>query len=287
MDAKKIRELELRANAIRVDVVKMLHNAKSGHTAGPMGMADVYTALYFHALEHEPKDPKMPGRDRCVLSNAHICPILYATLAHAGYFPIEELMTLRKLGTRLQGHQHKGSLPGIENTGGPLGQGISIAVGMAIAAKMDGKKHLTYVLTGDGEHDEGQVWEAVMLAAKYKLANLIQIMDWNLIQIDGPVGKVMPLEPIADKYRAFNWNVIELEGGNDMAKIIVALDEAKKYAQSGDKPTIIIAKTLAGKGSSVFEGKYQWHGKVPNDAEAEKALSELEENRKKLMRASV
>lgn len=284
MDSKKpdIKQLKLRANAIRQDIVKMLLEAKSGHTAGPMGMADVFTALYFHSMKHDPKNWKMDTRDRCVLSNAHICPVLYATLAHAGYFPTSELMTLRKLGTRLHGHQHMGATPGLETTGGPLAQGISNAVGMALAAKMDGKKHHVFVLTGDGEHDEGQVWEAVMLAAKYKLSNLIQIVDYNNIQIDGPVEKVMPLEPFADKYKAFGWEVVELKDGNDMAQVVAAIDKAKKLSETCGKPIIIIARTLAGKGCSLFEGKYGWHGRVPNAEEAKVALSELEGERKKI-----
>jgi len=208
--------------------------------------------------------------------------VLYATLAHAGYFPIPELMTLRKLGTRLHGHPHRNAVPGLETTGGPLAQGISTAVGLAIAAKMDGKKHLTYVLTGDGEHDEGQVWEAVMLAAKYKLNNLIQIVDYNNIQIDGPVDKVMPLEPFADKYRAFGWNVVELADGNDMEKVLDALEKARALSGRSDRPIVLVAKTLSGKGCSLFEGKYQWHGRVPNAEEAKTALSELDAERKKI-----
>lgn len=282
MGKTSIKSLKLEANSIRVDIVKMLLEAKSGHTAGPMGMADIFTALYFNVMKHDPKNPQWDLRDRCVLSNAHICPVLYASLAHAGYFPVAELMTLRKLGTRLHGHPHRGALPGLETTGGPLAQGISTAVGLALSAKMDGKKHFVYVLTGDGEHDEGQLWEAVMLAAKYKLNNLVQIVDYNNIQIDGPVEKVMPLEPFAAKYRSFNWNVIELDDGNDMEKILAAFEAAKKYAATGDKPTIIVARTLSGKGCSLFEGKYQWHGRVPNAEEAKVALAELEENRKKI-----
>ncbi len=284
---KTPNELKLQANAIRQDLVKMLLEAKSGHTAGPMGMADIYTALYFHVLTHDPKNPAWDGRDRCVLSNAHICPIQYATLANAGYFPREELMTLRKLGTRLQGHPHKGLLPGVETTGGPLAQGFSQAVGMAIAAKMDGKKHLVFCLTGDGEHDEGQVWEAVMLAAKCRLNNLVQIIDANNIQIDGPVDKIMPLEPIAGKYKAFNWNVIDLKEGNGMEKIIGALMRARKLSATTDRPTVIVARTVPGKGCSIFENNYQWHGKTPNAEEAKVALAELADERKKLEAGSL
>ncbi len=278
----KIKELKLKANQIRQDIVKMLLEAKSGHTAGPLGMADIFTALYFHALRHDPKKPDWEGRDRLVLSNAHICPVQYAALADCGYFPKSELSTLRKIGSRLQGHPHHGMLPGIETTGGPLGQGISQAAGMAIAAKMDGKKHLVFVLTGDGEHDEGQVWEAVMLAAKYKLNNMIQIVDYNNIQIDGPADKIMPLAPLGKKYEAFNWNVIELEDGNDMAQVLDAVDGAKKLAEKGDKPVVIIAHTLGGKGCSGFEGNFEWHGKAPNGEQAKKALDELANERAKI-----
>src|SRR3989338_6627589 len=214
-----IKHLKLISNQIRQDIVTSLVSAGSGHSAGPLGMADVFTVLYFNILNYNPKFPSWEGRDYLILSNGHICPVLYATLANAGYFPRKELKTLRKLGTRLQGHPHRGGLPGIENTSGPLGQGLSQAVGMAIAARMDKKKHSVYCLMSDGEHDEGQTWESVMLAGKLKLDNLTCIMDRNNIQIDGQTENIMPLEPLRAKYEAFNWPVIDVDGHNIEAVI--------------------------------------------------------------------
>jgi transketolase len=234
-------------------------------------MADIFTAFYFHILSHDPKNPKWEDRDRFVLSNGHICPLLYATLAHAGYFPVEECLTLRKFGSRLQGHPERERLLGLETTSGPLGEGLSQAAGMAYAFLMDGKKQRVYCAMSDGEQEEGNIWEAAMFAGKNKLHNLIAVMDRNNIQIDGMTEDVMPLEPIADKYRAFNWHVIEV-GGHDMSAFISAVEEAKAILE---KPILIIAHTIAGKGIPEIEGDYHWHGKPPSKEEAERFLKEL------------
>jgi len=257
--------LQKTANTIRQDIIKMLVEAGSGHSAGPLGMADIFTALYFDVLNHKPNNPKWEDRDRVVLSNGHIVPVLYATLAQAGYFPKEEIYTLRKINSRLQGHPHVGTTPGIENTGGPLGQGLSQAIGMALAANFDNKKHWTYCLMSDGEHDEGQIWEAVMFAGKNKLANLTGIMDRNNIQIDGMTEDIMPLEPLKEKYEAFNWHVLEIDGHN-MQQIIDACSEAKAIIE---KPVVIIAHTIAGKGVGWMEYDYRWHGNPPGTLEIE------------------
>jgi transketolase len=271
-----IKKLYLLSNNIRQSIVKMLHEAKSGHPAGAMGLADVFTALYFNVLNHDPKNPSWDGRDRFILSNGHACPGLYAALAEAGYFPKEELMTLRKLGSRLQGHPHRESLPGIENSSGPLGQGLSIAVGMAIVGKREKKVWRVYCVCSDGEHNEGQIWEAALLASKFKLGNLVAIMDRNLIQIDGFTEDVLPLEPLEEKYKTFGWNVISIDGHN-IQQIISACNEAKTVI---DKPTMIIAHTIPGKDISFMEFITEWHGKSPGDKEAITALEDLEQERK-------
>jgi len=270
---KKLQFLEEMANKIRQDVISALVEAKSGHSAGPLGMADIFTALYFHVLNHDPKNPGWPDRDRVVVSNGHICPVLYAALANAGYFAMEELMTLRKINSRLQGHPHRNSLPGLETTSGPLGSGISQSIGMALAARLDKKKNRIYCLTSDGEHQEGNTWEAIMFAGKQgsKLNNLTVIMDRNNIQIDGFTEQVMPLEPLRQKYEAFNWHVIEVDG-HDILEFVAAVNEAKAIYE---KPTVIIAHTIPGKGVSFMEGDYAWHGKPPNPEEAKVALAEL------------
>lgn len=265
------KQLAQKAQNIRIDIIKMLTNCGSGHTAGPLGMADVFTALYFNVLNHNPKNPNWNQRDRLLLSNGHICPVLYATMAHAGYFPKSELKTLRKLGTRLQGHPHRLSLPGIENTSGPLGQGLSQACGFAIAAKLNKQKHRIYCLTSDGEHNEGQTWEAIMFAGKNKLNNLTQIIDRNNIQIDGHTEDVMPLEPLKEKYESFNWHVIEIDGHN-FEEIIDACQQAKAVYE---KPTLILAHTIPGKGVDFMENDPKWHGIPPNAKEAEVALKLL------------
>lgn len=269
-----IQKLEEKANTVRQDIIEMLLEAGSGHTAGSLGMADILTALYFHILNHDPKNPDWNGRDRLILSNGHICPVLYAAMAEAGYFPVSELQTLRKLGSRLQGHPHRTSLPGIENTSGPLGSGLSQAAGLALAGRMDKSNWRVVCLTSDGEHDEGNTWEGVMLAGKYKLHNLVAVMDRNNIQIDGFTEDVMPLDNLRAKYEAFNWHVLEIDGHN-MLEIVTAFEKAKTIL---DKPTIIIARTIPGKGVSFMEGKYEWHGKPPGKEEAERALAELKHN---------
>ncbi len=251
------KQLELKANKIRTDIIEMLVAAGSGHTAGPLGMADVLTALYFEILKHDPKKPDWPQRDRLVLSNGHIAPVLYATLAEAGYLPHAELKTLRTFGSRLQGHPERERLPGLETTSGPLGSGLSQAVGMALGFRMDDRKgQRVYCLTGDGELDEGNNWEAIMLAGKKRLSNLTVIIDRNNIQIDGPTEEVMPLEPLAMKWQAFNWHVIEVDGHNFEA-IIGACNQARAVYE---RPTCIIAHTIPGKGVDFMEYDFTWHG---------------------------
>ncbi|MDO8619287.1 MAG: transketolase [Candidatus Daviesbacteria bacterium] len=266
-----IQELQLKANEIRQDIIKMLLQAGSGHSAGPLGMADIFTALYFHILNHNPKDPEWAERDRLILSNGHICPVRYAAMAHAGYFPVEELKTLRKLGSRLQGHPHRTSLPGLETTSGPLGSGLSQSVGLALAGRIDNARWRVICLMSDGEQDAGNTWEAAMLAGKNKLHNLTALIDRNNIQIDGFTENIMPLESLRAKYEAFNWHVIEIDGHN-MQEIIDAFNQAKAIFE---KPTVIIAHTIPGKGVDFMENKYEWHGKPPNAMEAKKALHEL------------
>ena len=268
---KKLKYLEEKANEIRQDIVKMLLEAKSGHSAGSLGMADVFVALYFHVLNHNPKKPNWLERDRVILSNGHICPVLYATLAHAGYFKLEELKTLRKFGSRLQGHPHRGSIAGIETTSGPLGSGLSQAIGMALASKLDKKKNRIFCLMSDGEHNEGNTWEAIMFAGKNRLSNLTAIIDRNNIQIDGFTEEVMPLDSLRDKYEAFNWHVLEIDGHN-ISETVAAFYEAKAIYE---KPTVVVAHTIAGKGVSFMEKNYLWHGASPNKDQAREALSEL------------
>lgn len=268
-------KLVKQANVIRRSLIETLVEAGSGHTGGPLGMADIFTYLFFHALKHDPKHPDWPDRDRVILSNGHICPIYYTTLAHAGYFPVSELKTLRKYKSRLQGHPHREWLPGLETSSGPLGSGLSQAAGMALADRMDegrAGRRFFYVLVSDGEHDEGQFWEAMMFAAKERLGSIIAIVDRNNIQIDGYTEDIMPLEPLADKWRAFNWHVQEVDGHN-FSDIHAAIGEAQNVF---DQPSVIIAHTIPGKGVSAFERKFEWHGKVPNKKEGEMALKELE-----------
>jgi len=266
-----VRALEKHAEAIRETVIQMLVAAESGHTAGPLGMADIFTAFYFHILAHDPKKPDSEERDRLILSNGHICPVRYAAMAHAGYFPVEECLTLRKFGSRLQGHPERLRLPGLETTSGPLGEGLSQASGIAYAFRMDGKKQHVYCLMSDGEQEEGNVWEAAMFAGKYKLSNLTAVMDRNNIQIDGMTEDVMPLEPVAEKYRAFNWHVLEVDGHN-IAAFIAAVEEAKAIYE---KPTLVIAHTIPGKGVSEIESDYRWHGKPPSKEEAKRFLKDI------------
>ena len=266
------------ANRLRTDVIEMVSHAGSGHIAGPLDMAEIFAAMYFHILRHDPKHPDWPDRDRLVLSNGHICPVQYATLAHAGYFPVEELKTLRQIGTRLQGHPHRGTVPGIETTSGPLGSGISQAIGMALAARLDNKKWHTYCLTSDGEHEEGNTWEAVMFAGKNRLSNLTVIIDRNHIQIDGFTEDIMPLEPLREKYESFNWHVLEIDGHN-FEEITAAVAEAQAIHEM---PTVIIAHTIPGKGVDFMENDYLWHSKPFKPGEAKKALHELRTLRGKI-----
>ncbi|MEI8061961.1 MAG: transketolase [bacterium] len=254
--------IEEKANRIRQSIIEMLLEAKSGHSAGPLDMSDIFATLYFHKLRHKSDEPTWPERDRVVLSNGHICPVLYATMAHSGYFPVSELKTLRKFGSRLQGHPHREFLPMLETSSGPLGAGLSQAVGMSIADKMDfGRvtKRFIYCFLGDGELNEGQNWEAIMLAAKEKLGNLIAIVDRNNIQIDGFTDDVMPLSPLYDKWKAFNWHVQEIDG-HDVRAIVGAIETAKSIF---DRPSVIIAHTVPGRGVSYMEGRYEWHGAPP------------------------
>lgn len=271
----KLKFIEERATEIRNEIIKMLTESGSGHSAGPLGMADVFASLYFHILKHDPKNPAWEDRDRLILSNGHICPARYAVMAIAGYFPEKELWTLRKTGSRLQGHPHRTSLPGVETTSGPLGSGLGQAIGVALSAKLDAKKWRTYCLLSDGEHDEGNHWEAAMFAGKMRLNNLTAIVDRNNIQIDGHTEDVMPLEPFRDKYASFGWHVLEVDGHSPY-EIIAAANEAKAIYE---KPTVIIAHTIPGKGVSFMENNYLWHGKTPNGKEAKMALEEI--NRKK------
>jgi transketolase len=255
----KVKELEELANRVRQSLIEELEAAGSGHTAGPLGMADIFVALYFHVLNHDPKNPAWEERDRLILSNGHICPIRYAAMAHAGYFPIEELKTLRKFGTRLQGHPERERLPGVETTSGPLGTGLSQAAGIAYAARMDSKKIRVYCIMSDGEQEAGNTWEGAMFAGKYKLNNLTGIIDRNNIQIDGMTEDVMPLEPLDDKYRAFGWHVLHIDGHN-IRQIVDAVEHAKAVFE---KPTVIIAHTIPGKGVPEIEFDYRWHGIPP------------------------
>lgn len=268
---KRIKDLYGVANRLREDVIEMLVAAGSGHSAGPLGMAEIFASFYFYILNQDPKKPQWPDRDRLVLSNGHICPIQYAALARAGYFPLAELKTLRKFGSRLQGHPHRGSVPGIETTSGPLGSGLSQGIGIALAAKLDNKKYQTYVVMSDGEHNEGNVWEAILFAGKNRLSNLTVVVDRNNIQIDGYTEDVMPLESLRDKYEAFRWNVIDIDGHN-VEEFIGAVMEAKA---TYEKPTAVIAHTIPGKGVDFMEKKYIWHGMPPNKEQAKEAIRQL------------
>jgi len=284
LSTEKIKELQIKANDIRQSIIVMLLEAGSGHTAGALGMADIFTLFYFHILKHDPKNPTWEDRDRVILSNGHICPVLYASMAHSGYFPVEELKTLRKFGSRLQGHPHREFLPFIENSSGPLGSGLSQAIGMALADKINEKEKNSSSLTiskyiycfmSDGELDEGNSWEAIMLAGKLRLNNLITIVDRNNIQIDGNTEKVMPLEPLKEKWLAFNWHTIEVNG-HDFQSLNQAVEEAKNISS---KPVVIIVHTIPGKGVKEFERDYKWHGMPPNKEQAENALKELQNYR--------
>ena len=278
----KIKELELKANEARQLLIEMLTEAGSGHTAGPLGMADIFTAMYFHVLNHDPKNPAWEERDRLILSNGHITPIRYVTMAMSGYFPIEELKTLRKFGTRLQGHPERERLPGVETTSGPLGSGLGQAAGYAYAARMDTKKFRVYCFMSDAEQAAGATWESAMFTGKNKLSNLTAVIDRNNIQIDGFTENIMPLEPLRAKYEAFNWHVLEVDGHN-IEQFIDAVEQAKAIYE---KPTVIIAHTIPGKGVDFMEFDYLWHGsppgKVKDDPDAPPVEQQAEEALKQL-----
>jgi len=271
LSGERLRALEEHANDVRQGIIRSLLAAGSGHSGGSLDMADIFAALYFHVLRHDPQRPDWADRDRLLLSCGHIAPVRYSAMAYAGYFPLDELLTLRHFRTRLQGHPERVSLPGLETTSGPLGEGLAQGTGMALGAKMDGADWRVYVVTSDGEHQCGLHWEAMMTAAKFKLDNLTCIVDRNVIQIDGSTEDVMPLEPFADKYRAFNWEVFECDG-HDIGAFVATVEQAKKVR---GKPQVIIAHTLMGKGVSFMEGDYLWHGKPPKQDEADQALREL------------
>lgn len=266
-------ELVSLAREVRRDIIKMIAEAKSGHPGGSLGATDILVALYFNIMNHDPAKPDWPERDRFVLSNGHICPALYSVLAHAGYFSLDRLKSLRKLGSSLQGHPERQRLPGIETSSGPLGSGLAQATGMALAARIDAARFRVFCLTSDGEHQAGNHWEAVMSAGKNNLSNLTLLVDRNNIQTDGFTEDVMPLEPLVEKYKAFNWHVIDI-GGHNFQAIIDAVGEAKSVYEN---PTVIICHTTAGKGVSFMENKFEWHAKAPSEEEAKQALKELKQ----------
>ena len=278
LNDEKVKLLTHQANEVRQSIIEMLVEAKSGHSAGPLGMADVFTAFYFHILKHDPHNPEWEERDRLILSNGHICPVQYAAMGHAGYFPLEELKTLRKLGTRLQGHPHRGALPGIETTSGPLGSGLSQAAGMAYGLRMDEKKNWVYCLMSDAEQQIGQIWEAAMWAGNNKLGRLIALIDRNNFQINGFTENVMPVEPLKAKWEAFNWHVQEIDGHN-FEEIVNAVEEAKAIF---NRPSIIIAHTIPGKGVDFMEYRYEWHGNPPGSIEPKGAPPKAEQAKKAL-----
>ena len=269
--AHKDKDLTLLTKHLRVDIIRMIEAAGSGHPGGSLSVIDLLTVLYWKFLKHDPKRPDWADRDRVILSKGHACPALYAVMAHRGYFPPESLSTLRKLDSPLQGHPDRLRLPGIEFSTGSLGQGLSVAIGMALAAKMDGKAWKTYAIMGDGEMQEGQVWEALMSAPKFKLDNLVAIVDYNGGQIDGPVKEVMDLEPLADKLKTFNW-AVQVVDGHDLAAIEKALAAAQK---TDGRPHMIVAKTVKGEGVSFMENNIAWHGSAPKKADADKAVEEI------------
>ncbi len=269
-----VEELKKKARNIRKDILIMLANAGSGHTGGSLSAADIVTVLYYSKMKHDPRNPRWPERDRFILSKGHAAPLLYAVLADCGYFDKKELMTLRKLGSRLQGHPDCKVLPGVEMSTGSLGQGLSVGNGLAMAGKLNNSNYRVYVLLGDGENQEGQIWEAAMTASHYRLDNLCAILDRNGLQIDGQVEEIMSIEPIVDKWTAFGWAVLEIDG-HDMRQILDAFDKAEDMK---GRPTMIIAHTIKGKGVSFFEGKVAYHGIAPTKEELERALVELEAN---------
>lgn len=266
---ENVLSIEQKAEAIRETILSMLVSAGSGHTAGPLGMADLFAAFYFHILKHEPSNPDWDERDYLILSNGHTVPVRYAAMAHAGYFPVSECDTLRKFGTRLQGHPERTKLPGLETTSGPLGEGLGQAAGMAYALRMDGKRNNVYVVMGDGEQNEGNIWESVMWAGKERLDNLTAVIDRNNIQIDGMTEDVMPLDSLRDKYEAFNWHVLEVNG-HDIRAFVTAIDDAKSIYE---KPVLVIAHTIPGKGVADIEFDYRWHGNPPGKGPEDKVAA--------------
>ncbi len=276
---KELKKLRLKSNSVRTNIISMISKSKSGHPAGSLGVVDIMVTLYSKVMKHNSKKTNWKKRDRLVLSPGHVCPALYATLAEENYLKKEELITLRQLGSRLQGHPHRQDLAGIEISTASLGQGLGAAVGMALAAKLNKEKHYIYCISSDGENDEGSVWEAVNAAHKYKLNNLINIIDVNNIQICGYTKDVWPLESFKAKYEAFNWKVMEVNGNNH-EQIFNAIEKAKKI----NSPVCIIDYTIPGKGVSFMEHKYQWHGKAPNEEEKELALKELKEEREEIVK---
>lgn len=273
-------DLKLMANSIRQDLIVMLFEAGSGHPGGALGLTEIFTALYFNLLNHDPKKPNWEKRDRLILSNGHVCPVRYAAMAHSGYFPMEELLTLRKINSRLQGHPSRIDLPGLEFSTASLGQGLGAAVGMALAANLKKQSHTIYCITSDGEHDEGSTWEAVMVAAKYKLSNLINIIDYNNVQISGYVSEILPLDSLKRKYLANHWSVLEING-HDFKQIISAVKKAKPI----NGPVCIIAHTVLGKGVDFMENKPYWHGEAPNKEEMEKAILQLRIAQAKILKS--
>lgn len=267
-----VQVISTRAKEMRKHIVKMITESKSGHPGGSLSAADIVATLYFKEMKLDAANPHDPKRDRFVLSKGHAAPVLYAALAEKGFFPVEELMTLRKINSRLQGHPDMKKVPGVDMSTGSLGQGLSAANGMALAGKMDGLDYRVYAVLGDGELEEGQVWEAAMLAAHYKLDNLVAFIDHNHLQIDGAIEKVMSPEPVADKWRAFGWNVLEING-HDIPQIIQALDTAR---QTKGGPTMIVAETIKGKGVSFMENQAGWHGNAPKPEQLEQCLSDIE-----------
>lgn len=271
MNMESVERLKEICRDVRADIVRMTNAAASGHPGGSLSSVEAMVALYCNVMNHRPSEPDWPERDRFFLSKGHSCPVVYAAMARSGYFPVEELLTLRKLGTRLQGHPSCKTLPGIEVSSGSLGQGLSVANGFALAAKIDGKPYRAYCLMGDGELQEGQIWEAMMTAAHYKLDNVCGIVDYNGLQIDGDIEKVMGLAPLADKWRSFNWHVIEADG-HDVAAMLAAYDEARR---TKGKPSVIVMKTVKGKGVSFMENVAGWHGKPCNQEEMAQALADI------------
>jgi transketolase len=273
-----MQDLKAVATQIRRDIVRMVHGVQSGHPGGSLGCTEYFTALYFKVLRHNPQfNMDATGEDVFFLSNGHISPVFYASLARSGYFDVKELATFRKLNSRLQGHPatHE-HLPGVRIASGSLGQGMSVAIGAALAKKLNGDDHLVYSLHGDGELEEGQIWEAAMFAAHHKVDNLISTIDWNGQQIDGPTEKVMALGDLDAKFTAFNWKVLHINNGNDMDEMVAGLETAKALTGQG-KPIVILMKTAMGKGIDFMEGSHEWHGIAPNDEQLAKALAQLPE----------